>query len=139
MMEWNYDSCGFILVRTKYLFTKVRKSGFSYRKSWYFLLWFSKSLTNHSHLRTRPRYWWDNSKGENSITIGWLLEELSCKRPDGRPDILTDSRVYSLFEYTKIVVCKLLNFSRCILWFVLFLIKPLRRGEKKTEENTHGQ
>jgi hypothetical protein len=26
---------------------------------------------------------------------------LTDGRPDGRPDTLTDSRVYSLFEYTK--------------------------------------
>ena len=88
------------MVRTKYYFTKVRKGGFSYRKSWYFLLGFSKSLTNHSHLRTRPRYLWDNSMGKNSNTIGWLLEELSCKRPDGRSHwpILECTH---FFEYTK--------------------------------------
>ncbi len=35
---------------------------------------------------------------QNLITIGSYFRELSCKRPD----TLTDSRVYSLFEYTKI-------------------------------------
>jgi len=34
-------------------------------------------------------------------TIGCSCEELSCKRPAGRTDTLTDSIVYSLFEYTK--------------------------------------
>ena len=60
---------------------------------------------NHSHLRTRPRYTWDNSMHKNFPPIACSFEELSCKRPDGRPDgrtdTLTDSIVYSLFEYTK--------------------------------------
>ncbi len=37
---------------------------------------------------------------QNFITIGLAFEELSSKRPAGRPDILTDSRVYSLSQYT---------------------------------------
>ena len=38
---------------------------------------------------------------QNFSTIGCSCEELSCIRPDGRTDTLTDSIVYSLFEYTK--------------------------------------
>src|ERR1700722_13968881 len=34
---------------------------------------------------------------ENFMTIGLFFQKLSCKRTD----TLTDSRVYSLFEYTK--------------------------------------
>ncbi len=48
---------------------------------------------------------------ENFMTIGWTFQELSCKRPDGRPARRTHwpilecthflSTQYSLFEYTK--------------------------------------
>jgi hypothetical protein len=38
---------------------------------------------------------------QNFSSIECNCEELSCKRTDGRTDTLTDSRVYSLFEYTK--------------------------------------
>jgi hypothetical protein len=38
---------------------------------------------------------------QNFSSIECNCEELSCKRPAGRTAILTDSRVYSLFEYTK--------------------------------------
>ena len=60
----------------------------------------SKFWANSAHLRTRPRYWWDNTV-ENFMTIGWAFQELSCKRPAGRLDILTNSRVYSLFWVHK--------------------------------------
>ena len=57
--------------------------------------------SNSTEILVRPFY------GQNFITIGWPFEELSCKRPDGRPDTLTDFRVYSLFEYTKITPSKM--------------------------------
>ncbi len=55
----------------------------------------SFSSSNSTKISIRRFY------AQNFITIGLALEELSCKRPTGRPDILTDSIVYSLFEYTK--------------------------------------
>jgi hypothetical protein len=55
-------------------------------------------LTNHSHLRTRPGYWWDNSVCKISSQSD---EPLKSYRVNGRPDTLTDSIVYPLFEYTK--------------------------------------
>ena len=88
----------FYFVRTIYYNTKVGKSGFSYRDSLNFWLGFTKPFRNHYHLRTQSRYLADKSMGKNSNTIEWLLEELLCKRPAR----LTDFRVYSLFEYTKI-------------------------------------
>ncbi len=51
----------------------------------------SFSSSNSTHKSMRRFY------AQNFITIGLAFEDLSCKRPD----ILTDSRVYSLFEYTK--------------------------------------
>ncbi len=57
----------------------------------------SFSSSNSTEISMRRFY------AQNFITIGLALEELSCKRPA----ILTDSRVYSLFEYTKMVVYRL--------------------------------
>ncbi len=42
---------------------------------------------------------------QNFSSIGCNCEELSCKRTDGT-DTLTDSRVYSLFGYTKMIQYK---------------------------------
>jgi hypothetical protein len=54
-----------------------------------------KSLTYYSHLRTRPRYWWDNATYvENFMTIGWAFRKLSCKRPDRHTD-----RFYSVLTF----------------------------------------
>ena len=39
---------------------------------------------------------------QNFGSIGQCCQELSCIRPAGRPDTLTDSRVSSLFEYTTL-------------------------------------
>ena len=49
------------------------------------------------------------------MTIGLFLQNLSCKRTNGWTDILTDSRVYSLFEYTKSI---LLHFARLDEFYV---------------------
>jgi hypothetical protein len=68
------------------------------------------------YLRTRPRYWWDKSVWKNFTTIGLSFEELSCKRSD----TLTDSIVYSLFEYTKNSLNKTnRNLFRVNLYFLL--------------------
>jgi hypothetical protein len=63
-------------------------------------------------------------------------QELSCKRPAGQSAILTDYRVYSLFEYTKTIndmkpillstqsMFKqiIYDFGICILAFICFII-----------------
>jgi hypothetical protein len=54
------------------------------------------SSSNSTEISIRRFY------AQNFVTVGLALEELSCKRPTGRTDIMTDSVVYSLFEYTKI-------------------------------------
>jgi hypothetical protein len=53
---------------------------------------------NHSHLRTRARYWWDDSVCKISSKSDYPLKSY---RVYGRTDTLIDSIVYSLFEYTK--------------------------------------
>ena len=69
-----------------------------YRKSGYFLLKSSKFWAKSAHLRTRPRYWWDKAV----VKISWRSEEFfGGYHVNGRPDTLTDFRVYSLFKYTK--------------------------------------
>jgi hypothetical protein len=55
----------------------------------------SFSSSNSTEISMRRFY------AQNFITIGLALQALSCERPAGRTAILTDSRVYSLFEYTK--------------------------------------
>ena len=54
------------------------------------------------------------------MTIGLFLQNLSCKRTDGRTNTLTDSRVYSLFEYTNFEYTKsiLLHFARLDEFYV---------------------
>jgi hypothetical protein len=55
----------------------------------------SFSFSNSTEISMRRFY------AQNFITIGSAFEALSCKRTAGRPDTLTDSIVFSLFEYTK--------------------------------------
>jgi hypothetical protein len=58
---------------------------------------------------------------QNFNSIGLVFQELSCKRPAGRTDgrtaTLTDFRVYSLFEYTKMTY-----------WIFLVSFDPVKRG-----------
>ncbi len=59
-------------------------------------------MTDLSHLRTRPRYWWDNSAHKISAHSNRIVKSYRVNgRTAGRTDTLTDSIVYSLFEYTK--------------------------------------
>ena len=57
---------------------------------------------------------------ENVILIGLSFQKLSCKRPDIRTGTLTDSRVYSLFEYT---IGDLTFLFLYILYTILQLVK----------------
>ena len=57
---------------------------------------------------------------ENFIVIGLSFQKLSCKRPDIRTGTLTDSRVYSLFEYT---IGDLTFLFLYILYTILQLVK----------------
>ena len=70
-----------------------------YRKSGCCLSKIRKFWANSAHLRTWPRYWC-----ENAVWKIWGLwgHYFWSYRVNGRPDILTDFRVYSFFfEYTK--------------------------------------
>ncbi len=67
------------------------------------LLWFWKILINYNLDFVSKKSDWNLLK----IVIIWLFftgESFRNYRVNGRPDTLTDSRVYSLFEYTKIYV-----------------------------------
>ena len=65
-----------------------------YRKSGCFLLKIRKFWANSAHLQTWPRYWCDNA-----VWKIWGLwgHYFWSYRVNGRPDILTDFRVYSFF------------------------------------------
>ena len=71
-----------------------------YRKSGCCLSKIRKFWANSSHLRTRPRYWCDNAVWKIWGLWGHYFWSYLV---NGRPDILTDFKVYSLFEYTKII------------------------------------
>ncbi len=62
---------------------------------------------------------------QNFITIGLAFEELSCIRPI----TLTDSIVYSLFEYTKMRSRSSVVNDNCDRMLIVFLVKIHHRVE----------
>ncbi len=81
----------------------------------------SFSSSNSTEISMRRFY------ARNFITIGLAFEALSCKRPD----ILTDSRVCSLFEYTKNVEIR----SFLLSYVGNLLIENMFRSKKTARKN----